>query len=1573
MIKVNWQIFASKFSDNPQENFEWLCYLLFCSEYNKYNGIMGYINQAAIEYEPIEVENEFIGFQAKYYSVSLSKRKNELLQTLEKTKYYYPKLTKLLIYTNQKWGKNKKQNEPGTKIELEKKANDIGIKIEWRDDNYFRSPNVAQNYDSILSYFFTQNPCVIETIRRLISHTENILSQIHSDIEFSEKCISINKLDDIKKIQESNNQVIIISGQGGVGKTAIIKQMYKIDQNKPYFLFKATEFEIRTLNDIFYESSAQYFFDILKNDADKTFVIDSAEKLLDIKNSDPIKELISICIKENWKIIFTTRDSYLDDINYLFLEIYKLTPLHIRVNPLMDQELLSISKNYSFELPSDEKILELIQVPFYLNEYLKFYSDIQGLDYTKFKNALWNKTIRNGNDEREQSFLRIAHNCAKEGIFFTNGNDLGFEIELVKDGILGKEGIYYFIAHDIHEEWALEKIIESTFVTKNSIESFFETIGHSLPIRRSFRSWLSDKLFENNHDVIKLIEYTIFSEKIDNCWKDEIIVSILLSDYSNVFFSVFSQKLMDNNMILLKRITFMLQIACKEVDYSIFSNLVNRESDLFKLEYVLTMPKGNGWKSFIKFIYENFSSISFDDVEFVISIIHDWSTKNAKGETTRYAALIALRYYQYSIENDKYIIHIGKENEIIGTIMNGALEIKQELKTIFNEVLKNKWKTRNDPYYELIQNILTNLLKSFLILSIFPEQILKICDLFWTYTPEEYAEGEINSFRLLALNRRSEIDIDQYFNLEKYVHDSYFPPSAFQTPIYWLLKINYQCTIEFILSFINKSVEYYARSEFDSDIKKSKVIINGIEVEQWSSHCLWCMFRGTSSPVSPYLLQSIHMALEKYLLEIALNEGTEELEKRLIYLIENSKSASITSVVTSIVLANPEKCFNVAIVLFQTKDFFELDMMRQLSEQEAKTLYGIGSGINYQKDAFSKERLKTCDDKHRQKHLETILFEYQIVNYFENIEKADAFRNKVWSILDNHYKEIEYLKVETNDIKHWRLCLARMDTRKMKPQIIKNETQTYIQFVPEIDLALKEYSEKNTKKYTDSIEYLPLSLWSRFAYEGDNKKVKYKQYENNPQVAMSDLRKVLDLPKTDYYQSYYRSTPIYVSAVLVRDYFNDISDDDRILCKEIILEFATHSINENYFYQFGDGIEQAIISLPYIVKHYSDVTENVKFILLLALFEYFSIGNTMKFFFDFAVEAIHKLYSINSADAQAILYAYIILYPKYNETIHIVEKEAYMADEFASIGKTEVMERFLSENEDIFNKLIDNSINLDISNINSKSDTIYLLVTLKILANIPERNDFKEIIPLVLPVFANHLASVDNDNMKFSYEICYAFCVSFAEIILKIDKKDIPIYLKPFYDKFVPSQNHETLFNQFVYAEIKLKTYDNFWYVWNYFKEKIISETNNGSHLGYMDDIIETYLFAKIFWNQNVKTWHTFKQSNHLFFYEIIQKIGHHPSTLYSIAKLLCEGVGTVFFDYGIDWLSYMLGDNRLSKKKLKEHTIYFIESYIRQYIYKNREKLRHDNELKQKAIVILTFTIEKGSVIGYLLRERIL
>lgn len=82
------------------------------------------------------------------------------------------------------------------------------------------------------------------------------------------------------------------------------------------------------------------------------------------------------------------------------------------------------------------------------------------------------------------------------------------------------------------------------------------------------------------------------------------------------------------------------------------------------------------------------------------------------------------------------------------------------------------------------------------------------------------------------------------------------------------------------------------------------------------------MYRGIGSLVTPYLLQSIHMALEKLLLAIAENIKKEAVEDILIKVLLHSKSSSLTSVVCSVVLAYPDKFANVALILFSGKDFF---------------------------------------------------------------------------------------------------------------------------------------------------------------------------------------------------------------------------------------------------------------------------------------------------------------------------------------------------------------------------------------------------------------------------------------------------------------------------------------------------------------------------------------------------------------------------------------------------------------------------------------------------------------------------
>ena len=105
ITKPDWNIFKAKFSENPQSNFEWFCYLLFCVEFGIPLGIFRYKNQSGIETNPVAFENEVIGWQAKFYETTLSGHKIELIEMLKKSKGSYPDLTKIIFLLIKNGGK----------------------------------------------------------------------------------------------------------------------------------------------------------------------------------------------------------------------------------------------------------------------------------------------------------------------------------------------------------------------------------------------------------------------------------------------------------------------------------------------------------------------------------------------------------------------------------------------------------------------------------------------------------------------------------------------------------------------------------------------------------------------------------------------------------------------------------------------------------------------------------------------------------------------------------------------------------------------------------------------------------------------------------------------------------------------------------------------------------------------------------------------------------------------------------------------------------------------------------------------------------------------------------------------------------------------------------------------------------------------------------------------------------------------------------------------------------------------------------------------------------------------------
>jgi len=1583
ITEINWNNFKAKFNGKEQKSFEWLCYLLFCNEFNINTGIFRYKNQAGIETEPIEYDDKLIGFQAKFYETKISQNKYDIKDSIAKAKSKNQELNKVLFYINQEFSESSKKDkkEPAYKTEIENYAKSQSIEIEWRVPSHFEAQLALDKNRTLAQHFFSLGKSVIDFIGELTQHTKSILTHIHSKIKFNDYEIKIDRSLIIKNFKTILNKssLVILSGEGGVGKTAVVKDFYDLIKEKtPFFVFKAIEFNIPNINQLFTNYGHFTLLDFIKEYQDideKYMVIDSAEKLSDVEHQEVFQEFLSALLGSNWKIIFTTRYSYLDDLKFQFVKVYCVNFQSLNINNLTIEELTELSKKYRFNLPDSERLLGLLQNPFYLNEYLQNYESIDNtISFSNFKNILWNKQIsktayrkNNIHIKREECFLKIAHKRANDGHFFVKADDCDDDIlqNLEADEIIKYDSTAggYFITHDIYEEWALDKIIERNFCLSKDYQIFFQDIGSSLPIRRAFRNWLSEKLFINKDEVKSFIETTITDDRIESFWKDEIYISVLLSDYAGIFFQLFESKLVEDNQKLLMRIIFLLRIACKEIDEDFLNLLGIRKTADVALKTLFTKPKGSGWDCVIDFIHKYKNDFGLQNINIILPLLDDWNNKNKDGETTKKASQIALYYYDEIIKNGGfwYGSRDEKKEQLIRVILQGASEIKDELKAIFDEVISKKLTSHKDKYYEVVKTILTSITDSFEVVKSLPNYVIKLAYLFWFEPPKKAGRYECHS-----------IGVEKYFGLSEKYDFNYFPASTFQTPIFQLLRFAPKETINFVLSFINKSVECYAKSELYNEIEEVEVFADGTKpIKQYISNRLWNMYRGTQ--VSTYLLESMHMALEKWLLENAKSTSKETLESRCLYLIKKSKSASITAIVTSVVLAQPSKLFNIAKILFQTKGFFLYDTSRMMLDQQQKSqLLALKNNFpsNYRNEIYENERIKACDDSHRKYSLENLALNYQLFRSKSESEDEVKERQKtIWEIFDKYYQELPDRSLETESDKTWRLYLARMDRRKMSPEVEEKDGQVLIKFNPEIDPELKKFSEDSVNKTSAVMKYTSLKLWADYRFRREEDKYQqYQQYENNPQLVIAETKEIIEGIKKkteDTFFLFNHTIPAYACSVLIRDFFDNLNSEEKEFCKKVIIEYASTPFKaKHYHYQISDGTEPSIIILPDLIKHFPRDNEEIKSLLFLLLI------NSRREISTFATRGIlHSLWKINFDDAHAIFLGYLLLKPKYNGLRDEIRKENYHKNVY-ELSEVQVLECFIKKYKNELKRIVLNRITYDELGNLEKLDLKTLNTAFELLPLRTKNKDHKKFLNIIFPLFSKKLFLED---YRADYTLKHRFCEKLAYFILNSTKNEIETYLKPFVDNFSNSREMADFFQEFITVEDRLNKYEEFWTVWNVFYDKIVEICKKqGSH-HYTKEIVHNYLLAWPYWKEDAKEWHSLKEKEKSFYKKVAENCGDHPSVLYSISKILND-IGSNFIEDGISWISYIVqNNNKYFSAELETNTVYYIENIMRRYVLINRQKIKTTLQIKNQVIGILNFLVERGSITGYLLREDIL
>jgi hypothetical protein len=173
VYEINWNIFKAKFNERESKAFERLCYILFCREFNQPGGIFRYFNQPGIETNPIEVDGEQIGFQAKFYETKIKENKEDIKDSITKAKNKNSDLDKIYFYTNQEFSPSSSpdKNTPLYKTEIEDFAKSKDIEIVWKGPSHLEIQLSHDENQSLAQHFFSFEKGTLDSISELNNHT----------------------------------------------------------------------------------------------------------------------------------------------------------------------------------------------------------------------------------------------------------------------------------------------------------------------------------------------------------------------------------------------------------------------------------------------------------------------------------------------------------------------------------------------------------------------------------------------------------------------------------------------------------------------------------------------------------------------------------------------------------------------------------------------------------------------------------------------------------------------------------------------------------------------------------------------------------------------------------------------------------------------------------------------------------------------------------------------------------------------------------------------------------------------------------------------------------------------------------------------------------------------------------------------------------------------------------------------------------------------------------------------------------------------------------------------------------
>lgn len=1549
-----WDSFRYKYQSEELQRvrFEDLARAIFCNRYNIKYGIFQCLNHAGNETDTIEEDGQIIGFQAKYFSNHIDK--GNIIKSIETAHSRHPEQTKVIIYTNIPFGNPPKgQSKTSIQKSIDDKAAELGITTEWANDTIILDQ--AAQVEWIYDVFFGTEPNLASLVKEEITNTESILGPISSEISYAGKTYKVDRSEIASRLLQdiAPHKHFVIHGEGGSGKSGLVKDIWKdFGKTIPVCIRKAEFFKGITASDVFKQTNsytAEQFISAISTDK-KIFVIDSAERLQEIEDDTVLRYILDLLDNNGWSIIFTVRNAFLNELKDNLGMTYKLKCSYVSIDNISVEEIDKIAASFGLELPNNESFKNRLTNLFYLDLYANCNGQELARDsYKNFIDRAW-KTKIAGNVKtagisikRENCFKEIVTARVTSGKFYAGQDEFDAEPlqKLIDDEIIAINPKGLYITHDIYEEWGLTRIVNDAWNNRMSLPAFFESLGTSYVIRRAYRLWLTDKIDNNEAEVSSILEVSGQSS-ITPLWQDEIIVAILHSSYASKFLSDNEPALIQDNSALLNRVVFLLQLACKQfVEFRALNGT----------DYPIYAPEGAGWPAVIEFLFKH------QDyglaIKYQTNVLSDWTRHNSKGPATRYCGLMALNVWSQTENQGSRFLGETYGDALAQIICDSAFEIKEELVELIDKIVANQWFWHNRPYYNLSQYILTRPAYSRKLIAAVPLSVIKLADAFWTDGKDPQVDRWDGS---VDFNQEHRFGIR-----EADCRRGYSPASSMQSPMFLLLCFKPKEALDFFISFTNKCVTHYKSVAEQHDYLENIVLHlpNGQDISVVGNLVLWGLYRGAVHSVVPDLFQSIHMALEKFLLDEA-NDGHDRFVMTVFdILLQRSQSVSTTAIISSVVCAHPEKYWKYAIILFKTPELFNYDRQRFTDENLQNTFYGMNA---YRDLELAKERMATLNQPFRKRHLESLCAEYQYV-HFEGMseEEQRTVSSEISATIDLLFCYANQLPDNEKNI--LKILLYRMDRRKHEPKVKRIEGKgVQIELNPSLPDDLRSFSEDSTSHIEQTFRFLPLFNWAVSKAAPDTKTEVESKYDNDPELVVSEIKDLIEeLSSGVQFMPMDNNTPYIAAGEVIVNYSDKLCDESKLFCKELIDRMIDEAFGDMYAPQIHDGLESCIHAIPVIMHMFPDEAGTYKRHLIKLLLNTNSIGN-YKRICDYAIDALKNEWLSNNRTLIDNVFICEYIYAAL-QIERITQEEISKGNMHQ--GPYGIARYSMAKIFDRIDIVLDSSAPLNIESLKIEDLTpTYAELLLDIhTAKAIDRTSI-EVMHRLTPIFAATLPRLEDYHSRFDRQL-YLYR-TFADYLLDYPESTIPGLLQPFIEKIDGYDNSKYFLEAFIMSESIHPRVNTFWAVW-----KTLYQTISDIKHCYSTGLIKSYMLAA-YGLCETKSWETLRSSDLWLYEKMAKDCGDSPAVLFSISKSL-NYYACNYIQQGIGWIyaiTSMHNDLRLGD--CETETIFYLEKILNNYVRKDRMSIKADTTIKDKIVNILTFMVARNSTQAYMLRELI-